>query len=473
MLNQELKSIDDYELFLTVRMTPWSPEQRVALAAAIAEHWLPAYESFSAEEEWGDPAGLRRGLEAVWGHVQGRTLAEADVVRHVEQIEEITPHMDDFDAEEALTACAVLADALRACDGPDSSIPYAVRSVLGVFEGLVPDWPIDPASQSRVWQKSAVRRELEAQLKLVGRIDAVATLDAESIKGLRDCAAGLKLPALKRPKPKGPPALTNRTAFEQYRRMVESDLKGRVKGQPEPAQGSYLFAVTYLGYWLARYSRRMQTIDGSYGRLADEQGQRAVMARNRARDAEEKGVPEWEQEVREALEMCLSTNSQLKILDAASVETPHAYGPSLRRLWLEGRRLAGLDGWKHVRAWADHRPAAWDAEDARKKKGLAHSASDLGEQLGRELSWGSTSDPAHPWAAEVDGNTWRIRVNDFPDELMYSLIIGGESAGDFHDWPETWTRPVYASVADRAESLPTRAACANSCRVTQSPNLDR
>ena len=62
MPNQELKSIDDYEAFLTETMTPWSPQQRVALAAAIAEHWLPAYESFSAEEEWGDPASLRRSL---------------------------------------------------------------------------------------------------------------------------------------------------------------------------------------------------------------------------------------------------------------------------------------------------------------------------------------------------------------------------------------------------------------------------
>ncbi|MEW5977619.1 MAG: hypothetical protein AB1898_17635 [Acidobacteriota bacterium] len=58
MPDPELKSIDDYEVFLTERITPWSPPQRVALAAAIAEHWLPAYESFSAEEEWGDPAGL-------------------------------------------------------------------------------------------------------------------------------------------------------------------------------------------------------------------------------------------------------------------------------------------------------------------------------------------------------------------------------------------------------------------------------
>jgi hypothetical protein len=58
MANQDLKSLDEYEVFLTEKMTPWSPQQRVASVAAIAEYWLPAYESFSAEEDWGDPASL-------------------------------------------------------------------------------------------------------------------------------------------------------------------------------------------------------------------------------------------------------------------------------------------------------------------------------------------------------------------------------------------------------------------------------
>jgi len=455
MPNPELKSIDEYEVFLTEKMTSWSPQQRVALAAAIAEHWLPAYESFSAEEGWGDPATLRRSLDAVWSHVQGRMLRESDAARHIAQLEDITPHMDDFDAEEALTACAVLTDAVQSCGGPQNTIPYAVRAALGVFEGLVSEWPIDPPSQARVWRKSAIRKELQAQLKLIEEIDALTKFDDETIKALRGRIAALKVKAAARPKPKGPAALTNQTAFEQYRRMVESDLKGQVKGQPEPTASSYLFALTYLGYWLARYSRRRQTINGSYGRLADDQGQRALITRNRARDAEEKAIPDWDTKVRDALEMCLKTNYQLNVVDAGSVETPHSYGPSLRRLWLEGRRLgqSDQDGWKHIRAWASHRPTAWEVEDRRKKKGLAHSTPELGDKLARELSWKSTSDPAYPWQTEVDGNSWRIRVNDFPDEPMYSLIIGSENAGDFHDWPETWRRTIDASatVAEGAE----------------------
>src|SRR5262249_52559734 len=168
----------------------------------------------------------------------------------------------------------------------------------------------------------AIRKELQAQLKLIEEIEAVATFDAESVQALRRRLAPLKVKARARPEPKAPPGLTNQTAFEQYRRMVESDLKGQVRrGELEPAAG-YLFALTYLGIWLGRYSRRLQTINGSYGRLADELGQRALVARNRAIDAAEKGLPEWDKPVRDSLEMCLKTNSGLKVVDAAGVSVP-------------------------------------------------------------------------------------------------------------------------------------------------------
>jgi uncharacterized protein YjaG (DUF416 family) len=82
MANPKLNSIDEYEAFLTEKMTFWSTQQRIALAAAIAERWLPAYESFSAEEDWGDPDALRQSLDAVWSCVQGRILTESDIARH-------------------------------------------------------------------------------------------------------------------------------------------------------------------------------------------------------------------------------------------------------------------------------------------------------------------------------------------------------------------------------------------------------
>ena len=52
----------------------------------------------------------------------GRVLTESDIARHTQQIDEITPHMDDFDAEEALIACVALSDALRSCGTPENTI---------------------------------------------------------------------------------------------------------------------------------------------------------------------------------------------------------------------------------------------------------------------------------------------------------------------------------------------------------------
>lgn len=48
--------------------------------------------------------------------------------------------------------------------------------------------------------------------------------------------------------------------------------------------------------------------------------------------------------------------------------------------------------------------------------------------VGRRVSSASPSDTAPA------RNSWPIRINDFPDELVYSLMIGNETAGGFHDW---------------------------------------
>jgi uncharacterized protein YjaG (DUF416 family) len=304
MAKPELKSLDDYEIYLTEKMASWSPKQRIALAAAIAERWLPAYDSFSEEENWGDPASLRRSLDAVWTHVQGRELSARDTARHIQQIEEITPHMDDFDAEEALIAAAAVQEALRTSGDLENTLAYACTSALGVFEGLA-----DSASEERVWKKGVVRKELQAQLALIEEIDKLGNLDGAAVATLRKRIVALKVKASSRPKPKLPPGITNQTLFEQYRRMVESDLKGQVKGQPEPEPDSFLFAVTYFGFWVARYSRRRQTINGSYGRFADEAAQRALVKRNRTVDSSGQDLPRWNDTMRKAIEMCCRTTA--------------------------------------------------------------------------------------------------------------------------------------------------------------------
>jgi hypothetical protein len=63
------------------------------------------------------------------------------------------------------------------------------------------------------------------------------------------------------------------------------------------------------------------------------------------------------------------------------------------------------------------------------------------ELMTRKLSWAKASDPLHPFRTQVDGHTLTIRLNDFPEESMYSLLIDGNAVSDFDDWPKIWSRP--------------------------------
>ena len=65
----------------------------------------------------------------------------------------------------------------------------------------------------------------------------------------------------------------------------------------------------------------------------------------------------------------------------------------------------------------------------------------LDAHFGRPLSWRATGKAEFPYAATVDGHDWTIRINDFPAEPLYSLLIAGAEAGDFDDWPPAWRRP--------------------------------
>lgn len=57
--------------------------------------------------------------------------------------------------------------------------------------------------------------------------------------------------------------------------------------------------------------------------------------------------------------------------------------------------------------------------------------------LAASLPWESTGDGEIPYAY----GPWRVRVNDFPGEALYSVLYDGERAIDLEDWPEPWSRP--------------------------------
>jgi hypothetical protein len=241
--------------------------------------------------------------------------------------------------------------------------------------------------------------------------------------------------------------VTNRFAFEMHRYYLELELQ-RAKPIPpcvSPADPAVHRAMWYGGAWMGRYMRRIDAIEGVFdGPLADRQARQLLIARCRARDAADKTVPDWDPMLLTMINMALKNNSGVHgKMDVSSSTQPHSYGPSLRALWGQAKRLGKSDAeaWDFIVAWSRRRPACWDREDEKKRNGQPQGPPGLVERLARKLSWKRTDDLDYPWAArEVDGQDWQVRLNDFPDEVMYTLVIDGAAVNDFHDWPTTWQR---------------------------------
>lgn len=66
--------------------------------------------------------------------------------------------------------------------------------------------------------------------------------------------------------------------------------------------------------------------------------------------------------------------------------------------------------------------------------------SPLDNCLNRNVKWSNATGPAALWRAKVGTQTWTVRVNDFPEELLYTLFVNDEDLGSFDEWPRRWSR---------------------------------
>lgn len=77
----------------------------------------------------------------------------------------------------------------------------------------------------------------------------------------------------------------------------------------------------------------------------------------------------------------------------------------------------------------------------------AFDAADFAAYVGRlrtqvPTTWAAAENGEFPYAVEVTGERWTIRVNDFPAEPLYTLLVDGVEQLDLDDWPPAWTKPV-------------------------------
>lgn len=64
------------------------------------------------------------------------------------------------------------------------------------------------------------------------------------------------------------------------------------------------------------------------------------------------------------------------------------------------------------------------------------------EFLQQSLVWRGTGDAIRPYRTSVGDKALTIRLGDFPDEPLYTLIIDGSPVAAFDDWPANWCRPT-------------------------------
>ena len=189
MSKENLNSLEDFQRFVSSTIKPWPPEKRTALAAATADRWLPVYESFSEENEWGDPQTFEDAIVAVWNCVMGHELSPKDIQDHDKRVKKNTPHADDFDCDGAITTSAMIYYALRCCENANNTgdtVMAVVSGFLGIASGISGMY-VDPEEfDPDLWRSPQVQDELDKQLKLLNLIGDMAQLDRQSIEALRE-----------------------------------------------------------------------------------------------------------------------------------------------------------------------------------------------------------------------------------------------------------------------------------------------
>ena len=229
--------------------------------------------------------------------------------------------------------------------------------------------------------------------------------------------------------------ISNEQAFDRYRRLIESD----VRHDAEVTPGEQLILlIQVLAAWGGRYNRRRDIIEGGPDggeTLADTIARTLLTQRNGQLDEQFARAPEWDRETQELIE------DVMRNIHRMHPDDPHLYGPSIRRLWAEARQrgLSGEAAWMSIYEWSRHIPDAFRGHEQRVGR-VADPA-----LLGLPLRWTGTGDLVVPWEVTIDGGRWQVRLNDFPDEFMYTLLMGERSIGDFHDWPDSWSRPGQAA----------------------------
>jgi hypothetical protein len=121
--------------------------------------------------------------------------------------------------------------------------------------------------------------------------------------------------------------------------------------------------------------------------------------------------------------------------------TPHV--PAFEWL-LEEARKNGLDETGQMRAVIDWalRPDLYEYRPGRPLKSRVprQPPKESPKILAQKVRWHSVADPQEPLIGKARTKRYKIRINDFPEEALFSLADESGVIWDFDDWPTVWRK---------------------------------
>jgi hypothetical protein len=68
--------------------------------------------------------------------------------------------------------------------------------------------------------------------------------------------------------------------------------------------------------------------------------------------------------------------------------------------------------------------------------------SDVPNYRGKAVFWEVRPISDHPYFyhAHVGGQDWWLRLNNFPEEPCFTLMVGGQEIIHLNDWPPEWKK---------------------------------
>jgi hypothetical protein len=63
----------------------------------------------------------------------------------------------------------------------------------------------------------------------------------------------------------------------------------------------------------------------------------------------------------------------------------------------------------------------------------------ISDYVSEAIKWNPSGDAKFPYTTMLDGKTARIRLNDFPADILYTLIVG-DAEFDLDEWPTAWIK---------------------------------